>query len=45
MKKDKQKPKQDKKNIDHKQRYWEHLMGTDQPVYERHNHAVRRKGR
>ncbi|WP_168371024.1 hypothetical protein [Sporolactobacillus laevolacticus] len=23
----------------------ENLMGVDQPRYERHNHAVRRKGR
>lgn len=23
----------------------ENLMGIDQPIFERHNHAVRRKGR
>lgn len=23
----------------------EKLMGVDQPIFERHNHAVRRKGR
>lgn len=23
----------------------ENLMGMDQPIYERHNHALRRKGR
>ncbi|MCO7127794.1 hypothetical protein NIE88_18775 [Sporolactobacillus shoreicorticis] len=23
----------------------ENLMGVDQPIFERHNHAVRRKGR
>lgn len=23
----------------------ENLMGVDRPIYERHNHAIRRKGR
>lgn len=45
MKNDKKKPKLDKKNNEHKLRFWEHMMGADGPRYERHNHAVRRKGR
>jgi hypothetical protein len=41
--------KRDKRTQNHKNRYQkreiENLMGVHDPIYERHNHAVRRKGR
>ncbi|MDF2536611.1 MAG: hypothetical protein K0R18_2773 [Bacillales bacterium] len=37
--------KQDHRSEKLSRRMIENLMGVDQPIFERHNHAVRRKGR